>query len=330
MERVFIMWLRVLLVIFLTSATHVSAETSEDMYTKRMELYKHAEKTSLIPWYYFAAIDQYERSVRQIRKDIPKSTGALGIYMQPSVWTGPLNKNPSDKNPFTISQFGGLGKDGNGDGNADSSDDEDIITAIATYLQSYGTDNDHLKIALWNYYHRSKTVELILGKAKLYKTHNTLQLDNHAFPMPIRANYTLKNTWGAGRGWGGKRIHEGTDIFADYGVPVRATCYGIVELKGWNLFGGWRIGIRDLNNTYHYYAHMSGFANDLKEGTLVEPGMFIGSVGSSGYGPPGTSGKFPPHLHYGMYKDNGRIEWAFDPYPLLKQWEQKEKIKKKK
>lgn len=43
---------------------------------------------------------------------------------------------------------------------------------------------------------------------------------------------------------------------------------------------------------------------------------------------PGTSGKFPPHLHYGMYKDNGYTEWSFDPYPYLKQWERQERMKK--
>ncbi|WP_297992138.1 M23 family metallopeptidase, partial [uncultured Anoxybacillus sp.] len=67
----------------------------------------------------------------------------------------------------------------------------------------------------------------------------------------------------------------------------------------------------------------------IREGSIVEPGMLIGSVGSSGYGPPGTSGKFPPHLHYGMYKDNGYTEWSFDPYPYLKQWERQERMKKR-
>ena len=27
---------------------------------------------------------------------------------------------------------------------------------------------------------------------------------------------------------------------AGHGVPVRSTCYGIVEVKGWNPYGGWR------------------------------------------------------------------------------------------
>src|SRR5690625_7712846 len=89
----------------------------------------------------------------------------------------------------------------------------------------------------------------------------------------------------------------------------------------WNLYGGWRIGIRDIHNIYHYYGHLNGYEEDLKVGHIVQPGDELGSVGSSGYGPPGTSGKFPHHLHYGMSKDNGYSEWSFDPYPYIKRCE---------
>mgnify|MGYP002623461259 FL=1 len=316
-------------IVFIAAGAASAAENEDAVYERRMELYKKAEAVSLIPWYYFAAIDQYERNIRQVRRDLPKPTGALGIYIKPELWAGPLNKNPLDTNPFTISQFGGLGVDGNGDGVARADDDEDVIMAIARYLQTYGIDHRHIKIALWNYYQRAKAVDLILGKARIYKKYQTLKLDDHVFPLPLRANYSYRDTWGDARGWGGRRIHEGTDIFAGYGVPVRSTCYGIVELKGWNKYGGWRVGIRDINNTYHYFAHLNGFAAGLHEGQIVEPGTIIGSVGSSGYGPPGTAGKFPPHLHYGMYKDNGYTEWSFDPYPHLKAWERAERQRQK-
>ena len=62
----------------------------------------------------------------------------------------------------------------------------------------------------------------------------------------------------------------------------------------------------------------------LKEGDIVEPGQVIGYVGSTGYGKEGTSGKFPPHLHFGLYKYDGRCEWAFNPYPHLRRWEKEE------
>ncbi len=298
------------------------------LYEKRMDLYLKMEAVTQIPWYYLAAVDQYERNLRYSRKDLPKPVGAIGIFFKPDMWSGSLNPTIDDTNPITIATFGGIGLDGNGDGKANRLDDEDALYTIAHFIENYGIDRDNFKIALWDYYQRDKTVDIILGHMKVFRHFGTLDLDKHAFPVPLRSNHSYKNTWGDRRGWGGRRIHEGTDIFASYGVPVRSTSYGIVETKGWNKFGGWRVGIRDLNNTYHYYAHLNGFAKDLNEGQIVEPGMIIGSVGSSGYGPPGTAGKFPPHLHYGMYKDNGYSEWAFDSYPHLRAWARQERNRK--
>lgn len=318
-----------LLIVSATAQVHAQ-ELDPDPYTKRMQLYKKVETVTQIPWYYLAAIDQYERNIRQVRRDLPKAEGATGIYFRPEEWCGLANPNNSDQNPATIQFFNGIGADGDGDGRANLHSDEDVLFAMANYLLSYGADHDNLKIGLWNYYKRDKTVGIIVGKAKIYRHFGRLDLDAHAFPVPIRSNHSYRTTWGDARGWGGRRIHEGTDIFANYGVPVRATNYGIVEMKGWNRYGGWRVGIRDINNTYHYFAHLSGFAQDLRVGQIVEPGKVIGGVGSSGYGPPGTSGKFPPHLHYGMYKDNGFTEWSFDPYPHLRMWERQERMASRK
>ncbi|WHZ60351.1 M23 family metallopeptidase [Metabacillus hrfriensis] len=301
----------------------------EQINQERMNLFKKAETITQIPWYVLASVDQYERNVRRTRNDIPKAKGVIGIYIRPEVWAGMQNPDQSDTNPTSISLFGGMGIDGNGDGKAEPDNDEDVLFTFAAYLLSYGIDLENIKIGLWDYYQRDKTIGLISGHMKLFQKYGRLDLDQHSFPVPIRFNYSFKNTWGDARGWGGRRIHEGTDIFANYGVPVSSTCYGIVEMKGWNRFGGWRLGIRDSSNTYHYFAHLNGFADGLQVGQIVEPGQLIGSVGSSGYGPPGTSGKFPPHLHYGMYKDNGRTEWSYDPYPQLKVWERAEYRKRK-
>ncbi|MFT8322575.1 MAG: M23 family metallopeptidase [Bacillus sp. (in: firmicutes)] len=313
-----------------TTPAHAAENTQETVYAQRMALYKKIEGISQLPWYYIAAVDQYERNIRSARRDLPKAKGLTGIYFANEKWAGLINPNAKDTNPITIELFGGYGVDGNGDGKADNVNDEDVLYAFTNYILQYGIDEDNFKIGLWNYYKRDKTVGIIMGKAAIYKHFGKLELDSHAFPVPLSSNFSYRSTWGDARGWGGKRIHEGTDIFADYSVPVRATSYGIVEMKGWNRYGGWRIGIRDINNNYHYFAHLSGFSKDLKVGKIVEPGMLIGGVGSSGYGPPGTSGKFPPHLHYGMYKDNGNTEWSFDPYAHLRLWERQERQKARK
>ena len=225
--------------------------------------------------------------------------------------------------------FGGIGLDGDKDGFANANSDRDLLHTAATILRKQGTSEDRIKIMLWEYYRRAKTVDLISEYAQIYKHYGRINLEGNAFPLPIRSDHSYRSTFGAGRSFGGRRIHEGTDIFAGYGVPVRSTCYGIIETKGWNRLGGWRIGIRDLHNNYHYYAHLGGFSKEIQLGQIVEPGKVLGFVGSTGYGPPGTAGKFPPHLHFGMYKDNGYTEWAFDPYMHLSLWERKERANTK-
>nr|WP_194382829.1 L-Ala--D-Glu endopeptidase [Bacillus mojavensis] len=318
-----------LLLLFAFEPFASGKELSDPVLSKRMELYHKVEAVTQIPWYALAAVDQYEENVRSNRKDLPDKTGIISIYVPDEIWSGPENPNPKDDAPLSIKVFDGIGMDGDGDGKAEVSNDEDILYTFAQYLLSHGTDEENIRIGLWNYYRRDQTVGIISEFMKLFKAYGHIDLGEHAFPLPIRTDYSYRSTWGDARGFGGRRIHEGTDIFAHYGLPVKSTCYGVIEMKGWNRFGGWRIGIRDINNTYHYFAHLNGFAKGIKPGQIVEPGQVIGSVGSSGYGPPGTAGKFPPHLHYGMYKDNGKTEWSFDPYPHLRAWERYEYKKKK-
>lgn len=301
--------------LFVLSANGIEANET-NLFAERHALYKKTEAITHVPWYYLAAIDQFEKNVNDERDD----DRTTYINFDETLWYGAGNVQQI-KDTQIIELFNGIGKDGTGSGFADRNSDEDVLYTLAMMIAEYGHTEADIKIALWDYYKRPLSVKTITQNAKIYKSFGTLELTDNAFPMPLNYNYSYRSTWGDARGFGGRRIHEGTDIFADYGTPVLATSYGVVEIKGWNRYGGWRIGIRDLNNTYHYYAHLNGFADDLEVGDVVKPGDVIGSVGSTGYGPPGTSGKFPPHLHYGVYKDNGKNEWAFDPYPKLQSWE---------
>lgn len=321
-----------ILILFFLLPTNIclSAEVDEDkLRAERMILFHKMETLTHVPWYIYAGIDQYERSIRRSQKDIPREKGAIAIYIPPEKWAGGANPNKADTSANSISFFGGIGLDGNGDGKAVITDDEDLLYTIGHFLQSYGTTIEDIRIGLWDYYHRDQAVRTIISNSAVYRTFETLKLEKHAFPVPLHANYSYRSTWGDRRGWGGLRIHEGTDIFASYGVAVKSTSYGTVETKGWNRYGGWRIGIRDIQGNYHYYAHLNGFEKGIEKDSVVQPGQVIGYVGSSGYGPKGTAGKFPPHLHYGIYKDNGRTEWSYDPYPSLRLWERQERSRKK-
>jgi len=294
---------------------------------QRFQLYQKIGALTGLEWPLLGAIDQYELTLdRAHPKTRPIRKNAVsGVYITPKQWSGDLNPDDNDTAPASIRFFRGVGRDGSGDGRADRNQDEDLLYSVAAEVLRHGSTKDDLAIGLWEYYHNTRAVQRIMQFAKIYETFGRLNLSGNAFPLPLHSVYSFRSTWGYSRSWGGARIHEGTDIFANHGVPVRSTCYGIVEIKGWNKYGGWRVGLRDLNNLYHYYAHLSGFEKTLKTGDVVRPGQVIGWVGSSGYGKPGTQGKFPPHLHYGIYRDRGLVEWAFDPYPMLRSWEREER-----
>lgn len=309
---------------------HAQKKDQNPLWERRL-LIDHVSLLTGIPWYQLAAIDQYERTLNIARpKHRQKTTERMDILYSVTEWVGPFNPDADDTDMTSISYFGGAGRDGDGDGKADRHNDVDVLYTRALQMLQHGTEEDDFARGLWEFYQNDRSVKRVQQFARIYKYFGTLALQKHAFPLPLRSDYSYRSTWGARRSYGGYRIHEGTDIFAGYGVPVRNTSYGIVEVMGWNRYGGWRVGIRDIDNIYHYYAHLSGFSKDIQVGQVVEPGQVIGWVGSSGYGKPGTQGKFPPHLHYGMYRDSGLVEWSFDPYPLLRKWEREEYQRRKK
>lgn len=293
---------------------------------ERKELFDKISSVTSIPWNMLAAVDQYEYTIHQFKKrKSPEPQGLISIQFSDLKWGGMLNPDPEDKNINSIRIFKGIGQDGSGDGYADEHNPVDRLVTMTTLMLKRGKSAEDIHLSLWDHYQNTRSVQRIEEFAKIYAEQGSLDVYERAFPLPVNVTFSYRDTWGANRGWGGHRIHEGTDLFADYGINVRSTCYGIVEVKGWNPYGGWRIGIRDISNVYHYYAHMSRFNKEIKVGDVVKPGQVVGFVGSSGYGKPGTSGKFPPHLHYGMYRDGGLSDWSFDPYPYLLRWEREDR-----
>lgn len=299
-----------------------STTTDKEEFNKtRMSFYQVYEAKYYLPWYLIAAIDQYERNIKSYRSECPKEDEIISVCFSRDVWTGLTNPNQEDYHPDTIQFFFGLGVDGDGDGRADRLNPHDRLTALLNYITQDGISESALKANLTAYYQSEKSVKIIFTIAKLFAHYQTIELERRVFPIPrfYRVDYT--NNYGTGRSYGGYRLHEGIDLFAHYGTPVLSTSYGVIEVMGWNQYGGYRIGIRDIYNTYQYYAHLSGYAKGLEVGSIVEPGQVIGYVGSTGYGKEGTSGKFPPHLHFGLYKYDGKHEWSFNPYGYLQRWE---------
>lgn len=150
------------------------------------------------------------------------------------------------------------------------------------------------------------------------------------FPLPERYLGAYTNDWGAPRSQG---PHEGTDIYAPEGTPVRSitsgTAASVEETNeaGWNTLGGYTVSIRAANDVgpvergdLLYYAHLRR-PSPLEPGDEVEAGDKLGEAGATGNGPPGTREAGPPHLHLGWYtaseKKQQAESGARNPYPLL-------------
>lgn len=129
-----------------------------------------------------------------------------------------------------------------------------------------------------------------------------------ALPVPVDgvAPRQVRDTWGAARG--GDRRHEGVDIFAKRGTPVRSTTRGLVWRLGENTLGGTVVWILGPGGDLHYYAHLDRVA-DLTQRQRVLPGDVIGYVGNTG-----NAERTAPHLHYGIYRRGGG---AINPHPFL-------------
>jgi murein DD-endopeptidase MepM/ murein hydrolase activator NlpD len=96
------------------------------------------------------------------------------------------------------------------------------------------------------------------------------------------------------------RAHNGTDLAASYGTPVRAIGHGVVVTAGYQGGYGNLVAIRHANGYTSYYGHLSKIL--VRAGTRVSQSDLVGLVGATGL----ATG---PHLHYGIMKNGG---WA-DP-----------------
>ncbi len=124
-------------------------------------------------------------------------------------------------------------------------------------------------------------------------------------PIPAGYWYSDFDDFGAGRSYGFKRRHLGHDLMIGTGTPVVAMESGIVEIMGWNQYGGWRIGIRSFDKKrYYYYAHLRKdrpYSVDLYVGKAVKAGDVIGYTGRTGYSRKENVNNIKtPHLHVGL------------------------------
>ena len=134
-----------------------------------------------------------------------------------------------------------------------------------------------------------------------YVTLEIIENPKLAFPVKNGKNKDIQSFWGVDRD-GGKRRHEGIDIFSKKGTPILAVEDGIISQVGTNNLGGkvvWqRLG---LFGQSIYYAHLDSQA--VSAGQNVKKGDVVGFMGNTG------NAKYTPsHLHFGIYTGSGAID----------------------
>lgn len=143
-----------------------------------------------------------------------------------------------------------------------------------------------------------------LNEVQSVVTQRMAEADHYPDLWPVRGR--ISSTFGYRRspfGWGAE-FHEGIDLSAPYGTPIRAAASGVVIEAGRTAGFGNAVRIDHGNGLVTLYGHQSRIR--VHAGQKVKKGQVIGYVGSSGL----STG---PHLHFGVYK-NGV---AVDPYPYL-------------
>ncbi|MBC7919528.1 MAG: M23 family metallopeptidase [Ferruginibacter sp.] len=128
------------------------------------------------------------------------------------------------------------------------------------------------------------------------------------FPVRGKGNSAVQSLFGVPRD-GGRRIHEGVDIFAPRRTPVVAVSEGYVTGVNENQLGGKVVWLQDEERRITlYYAHLD--SQLVRTGQPVQPGDTVGLVGNTG-----NARYTPSHLHFGIYTGEGVV----DPYPFIRQ-----------
>jgi murein DD-endopeptidase MepM/ murein hydrolase activator NlpD len=128
------------------------------------------------------------------------------------------------------------------------------------------------------------------------------------FPVAGQANFT--DDWLNPRFTPVFHLHEGTDIFAPSGTPIRSPVEGVVRHSSGGA-GGTAAYVTTKEGHDLYFAHLSSYS-DVKPGDTVRVGDILGFVGDTGNARGGA-----PHLHFEIHpKGKGPV----NPKPYLDQW----------
>lgn len=130
------------------------------------------------------------------------------------------------------------------------------------------------------------------------------------FPVGGPADY--RDDWLEARFGPPFHLHQGNDIFADRGTPVRAPAEGTVRFVEEGGLGGLSAYVTTADGTFYYMTHLNGFNRKIASGSRVKVGEVIAYVGNTGNAANGA-----PHLHFEIHPGGGA---AVNPKPFLDTW----------
>ncbi|MBI5034596.1 MAG: LysM peptidoglycan-binding domain-containing protein [Chloroflexi bacterium] len=142
--------------------------------------------------------------------------------------------------------------------------------------------------------------------ATIVNKYSPTRLWSGAFRQPLYG--TISEFFGTRRSYNGGPVgacgHEGTDFAMPGGTPIYAPARGRVVFAGLTQVRGNMIVIDHGVGVFSAYYHLS--AIDTQAGQMVDPGMLIGKVGTTGL----STGN---HLHWSMWANGEYVdpmEWT--------------------
>ncbi|MCC5891213.1 MAG: lytic transglycosylase domain-containing protein [Exiguobacterium sp.] len=172
-----------------------------------VEVYEDAAETYDVDWRLLAAVHRVE-TIFSHSSSMRSSVGAIGPFQfMPRTWLGwqydtddQKGDVPEDEVDLTnltlIEQYGGLGRDGNGDGQADPHSLIDSAHTAAYYLSEHGgrtsDSNESIRTAIFEYNRSEQYVDNVMSFYEQYQAEVTLLPGDAKTTKQQVARYTIR------------------------------------------------------------------------------------------------------------------------------------------
>ncbi|MCL2599747.1 MAG: M23 family metallopeptidase [Treponema sp.] len=179
----------------------------------------------------------------------------------------------------------------NQDGIMSSVQDGDTLEVIA---ERYSSDAEAIRIANQLFSYTAVPGSMLFIPGGRLSWEQRLEINGDLFVWPVAGRITSNFGWRSDPfGSGRREFHNGIDIAARMGTPIRASMAGRVSAVGFDNVLGNFIIITHPRGYRTLYAHLSRVR--VRQGAYVGSGQHIGDVGSTGR----STG---PHLHFTVFR----------------------------